>query len=147
MAKRLLIIGNGFDIDLGLKTRYSDFSKSNNWKTLMKDTYSFETDLLGVLLKAKEKDAWFDIEKTMNEYVRSIKPHDIVDNNINKDKANFEKVSDALSNYLKEEQENRILNEDSYAAQVLRMIVEVGGFEIYTFNYTNLENIANSCDV
>lgn len=33
MAKRLLIIGNGFDIDLGLKTRYSDFSKSNNWKT------------------------------------------------------------------------------------------------------------------
>ena len=66
---------------------------------------------------------------------------------INKDKANFEKVSDALSNYLKEEQENRILNEDSYAAQVLRMIVEVGGFEIYTFNYTNLENIANSCDV
>lgn len=27
------------------------------------------------------------------------------------------------------------------------MIVEVSGFGIYTFNYTNLENIANSCDV
>ena len=90
MAKRLLIIGNGFDIDLGLKTCYSDFSKSNNWKTLMKDTYSFDTDLLGVLLNAEEKDAWFDIEKTMNEYVRSIKPHYLVDNIINKDKANFE---------------------------------------------------------
>ena len=75
----------------------------------------------------------------MNEYVRSIKPHYLVDNIINKDKANFEKVSDALSNYLKEEQENRLLNKDSYAAQVLRMIVEVGGFGIYTFNYTNLE--------
>ena len=72
----------------------------------MKDTYSFDTDLLGVLLNAKEKDAWFDIEKTMNEYVRSIKPHYLVDNIINKDKANFEKVSDPLSNYLKEEQEN-----------------------------------------
>lgn len=147
MARKILIIGNGFDIDLGLKTRYSDFSKSNNWKTLMKDTYSFNTDLLGELLNAKEKDAWFDIEKTMDGYVRSIKPHYLVDNIINKDKANFEKVSDALSNYLKEEQENRILNKDSYAAQVLRMIVEAGGFDIYTFNYTNLENIANSCDV
>lgn len=147
MAKKILIIGNGFDIDLGLKTRYSDFSKSNNWKTLMKDTYSFDTDLLGVLLNAKEKDAWFDIEKTMDEYVRSIKPHLLVDNIINKDKANFEKVSDALSNYLKEEQEDRLLNKDSYAAQVLRMIVEAGGFDIYTFNYTNLENIAKSCAV
>lgn len=29
MAKKLLIIGNGFDIDLGLRTRYSDFAKSN----------------------------------------------------------------------------------------------------------------------
>lgn len=29
MAKKILIIGNGFDIDLGLRTRYSDFAKSN----------------------------------------------------------------------------------------------------------------------
>ncbi|MQO93819.1 AbiH family protein [Segatella copri] len=28
MAKKILIIGNGFDIDLGLRTRYSDFAKA-----------------------------------------------------------------------------------------------------------------------
>ena len=69
MAKRLLIIGNGFDIDLGLKTRYSYFSKSNNWKTLMKDTYSFDTDLLGVLLNAKEKTPGLILKRPwMNMY-------------------------------------------------------------------------------
>lgn len=30
MPKRLLIIGNGFDIDLGLRTRYSDFANSES---------------------------------------------------------------------------------------------------------------------
>lgn len=28
IPKRLLIIGNGFDLDLGRNTRYSDFAKS-----------------------------------------------------------------------------------------------------------------------
>ena len=29
--KNVLIIGNGFDLDLGLPTRYSDFAESNYW--------------------------------------------------------------------------------------------------------------------
>ena len=31
MNKSILVIGNGFDLDLGLKTKYSDFAKSNYW--------------------------------------------------------------------------------------------------------------------
>jgi hypothetical protein len=31
---KVLIIGNGFDLDLGLKTRYSDFAKSKEWNQL-----------------------------------------------------------------------------------------------------------------
>ena len=65
MPKRLLIIGNGFDIDLGLRTRYSDFAKSNFWEKLMRNTHGFDQDLLAALREAKEKEAWFDIEKTM----------------------------------------------------------------------------------
>ena len=72
MAKKILIIGNGFDIDLGLRTRYSDFANSKIWEQLMENTYGLDQDLLGALKKAKEKEAWFDIEKTMNDYVREI---------------------------------------------------------------------------
>lgn len=147
MAKRLLIIGNGFDIDLGLKTRYSDFSDSKIWEKIVGNTFNFGSNLLGALREAKEKEAWFDIEKTMHDYVRSIEADRLVDYIINKDKADFDKVSEALSEYLKEEQDNRLLKTDSFAAQVLRKIVEVGSFDYYTFNYTNLEKIAKSCGI
>ena len=46
MAKKLLIIGNGFDIDLGLRTRYSDFAKSKIWKKLMANTCGFDKTYL-----------------------------------------------------------------------------------------------------
>jgi len=147
MAKKLLIIGNGFDIDLGLRTRYSDFANSKIWEQLMENTYGLDQDLLGALKKAKEKEAWFDIEKTMNDYVRSIRPEYLTSNLVDKDKNSFVDVTKALSKYLKEEQKTRTLETNHYALQVLRLIAEVGGFEYYTFNYTSLGDIAMSCRI
>lgn len=145
MSKKLLIIGNGFDIDLGLKTRYSDFANSKVWDKLMKNTYGFDQDLLGALRDAKEKEAWFDIEKTMNDYVRAIRPEYLTTDLVEKDKRSFTEVAKALAEYLKKEQETRTLESNRYAAQVLRLVSEVSGFEYYTFNYTSLGSIANSC--
>lgn len=147
MAKKILIIGNGFDIDLGLRTRYSDFAKSNIWEKLMRNTYGFDQDLLAALREAKEKEAWFDIEKTMNEYVRAIRPESLTTDLVNKDKKNFIEVTKALDKYLKDEQKSRTLESNHYAAQVLRLIADVGGFEYYTFNYTSLGDIATSCGI
>lgn len=147
MAKRLLIIGNGFDIDLELKTRYSDFSKSKIWEKLVGTTFNYDSDLLGALREAKETEAWFDIEKTMNDYVRALKQDYLVSDIIDKDKNNFIKVSESLSQYLKKEQKERTLNTNSFAAQVLQLVSEVGGFKYYTFNYTSLSSIAKSCGI
>ena len=36
--KKVFIIGNGFDLDLGWKTRYSDFAKSSFWR--LSENYS-----------------------------------------------------------------------------------------------------------
>ena len=147
MAKRLLIIGNGFDIDLGLKTRYSDFANSRIWEKLMENTSCLDNDLLVALMNAKEKEAWFDIEKTMNDYVRAIKPAYLTTSLVDTDKSSFVKVAEALSKYLKDEQKSRNLETNHYASQVLRLVSEVGGFEYYTFNYTSLSGIANSCGI
>lgn len=147
MPKRLLIIGNGFDIDLGLRTRYSDFAKSNIWEKLMRNTHGFDQDLLAALREAKEKEAWFDIEKTMNEYVRAIRPESLTTDFVDKDKKNFIEVTKALDKYLKEEQTTRTLEANNYAAQVLRLTAEAGGFGYYTFNYTSLSRIARSCGI
>ena len=144
MAKRLLIIGNGFDIDLGLKTRYSDFANSKMWEELMDNSYYFENDLLGALRDAKEKDAWFDIEKTMDDYVRDIRPEYLMPEILEGDKKSFVDLSKALSKYLKMEQEHINMDDKRYASQVLRMVVDIGDFDYYTFNYTSLGKIAES---
>lgn len=31
MTHNIFVIGNGFDLDLGLKTKYSDFAHSDFW--------------------------------------------------------------------------------------------------------------------
>ena len=147
MSKRLLIIGNGFDIDLGLKTRYSNFANSKIWEDLMQSHSSHDQDLLGALRKAKETEAWFDIEKTMNDYARSIRPEFLCKEIAEKDKKGFEEISMALTKYLKEEQENRSLNINCFAAKVLTLIADISDFSYYTFNYTSLEGIANSCGI
>lgn len=147
MPKRLLIIGNGFDIDLGLRTRYSDFANSESWEKLTGSTFGFNQDLLAALIAARQKEAWFDIEKTMNDYVRAIRPHELTTGLVEMDKSCFADVTKALSEYLKEEQTTRTLKANNYAAQVLRLTVKAGGFGYYTFNYTSLSRIARSCGI
>lgn len=132
MAKILLILGNGFDIDFGLKTRYSDFANHPIWDNLMNESHAFDQDLLGTLKSAKETEAWFDIEKTMNDYVRALPPAILITDRVNKDKKDFINISEALSTYLKKEQTERKLNINCYAAKVLELISNVGGFNCYT---------------
>ena len=61
----LLILGNGFDLNLGLKTSYADF---------IKDTFDInkecEDDLCNYMVEVfKEGDKnWIDIENELKEY-------------------------------------------------------------------------------
>ena len=41
MADIALIIGNGFDVDMGLPSKYSDFIESKEWKDVVKGVGSF----------------------------------------------------------------------------------------------------------
>lgn len=68
---RLLIPGNGFDIDLGMKSKYSDFAKSQIWHDMIENNALMLTrnGLLQALVNAKNKEEWFDIESTMMHYI------------------------------------------------------------------------------
>lgn len=85
MSGKVLILGNGFDLDLGMNTRYSDFANSDIWKQSFQDDiqlYRPDT-LIGYLNKEKEKNAWFDIEQSMLNYVTNKKnEYGIPDNDI-----------------------------------------------------------------
>lgn len=66
IPKRLLIIGNGFDLDLGRNTRYSDFAKSDFWpKNLKSQLYRY-------LSQKSQIEKWFDLEGELANYVQKM---------------------------------------------------------------------------
>lgn len=65
MHRKVFIIGNGFDLDLGWKTGYRDFVSSKYWPLKDKDPYS----MMAQFLKEKtEIDRWYDLESMLKVY-------------------------------------------------------------------------------
>lgn len=137
MRKKVFIIGNGFDLDLGWKTGYKDFVSSKYWPLKDKDPYS---PMAKYLKERTEIDRWYDLESLLKSYA-SDNPH-YHDEAAPRDEDFFYEMRSDLIAFLKEETEKDI-NAESMAAKVLKAIVANGYFtSIYTFNYTDLYNIA-----
>ena len=122
---KILIIGNGFDLNLGLKTSYKDFIQSNHFKTLLKNKNS----MAEYFNEKSELNNWVDIEKEITKYSIKVKDEDL---NIKKD---FVEIKSALTNYLEEAQKKEI-NQDSKAFKILEE--EINNIDIiFNFNYTD----------
>lgn len=142
MYKKVFIIGNGFDLDLGWKTSYKDFINSDYWP--LKDK---EPDcLMAEYLKDRTCfDRWYDLESLLKEYA-SHKPHNHVKANP-QDEEFFYELRKCLISFLKDAI-NSTVNPDSMAIKVLREVIRNGYFSsIYTFNYTDLYDIAEKVGI
>ena len=65
MKKRSLHHRKWIDLDLGWKTRYSDFAKSSFWR--LSENYSF-VELTAFLKRKVQTHKWFDLEMALQEY-------------------------------------------------------------------------------
>lgn len=142
----VLIIGNGFDIDLGLKSRYSDFAKSQYWENNIEHATHSSNSLLQSLINAKEKSDWFDIEQAMLNYVleqmklfeKSNYEYDSFDD----DRQQYLLVCKQLKEYLQDESAKETLNMNSVAMKIIESICNSDMFTaIYSFNYTDLDSL------
>lgn len=143
----VLIIGNGFDIDLGLKSRYSDFAKSQLWIDNIDakiNEYSSDS-LMNSLFNAKNKENWFDIEQTMLDYVLNLmKLYDKTNYEFdsNEDKKAYTLVCKLLKQYLIQESNSVSINKESIAVKMLNNICTSNIFStIYSFNYTDIHKL------
>lgn len=144
---KAFIIGNGFDISLGWNTRYSDFANSEEWPFK-----NMSEGLAGHLNNVKDKEKWFDIEKELLNYALSTQDLSTTTsgykrnryaNRIELDLQEYLLLVQRLQNYLNKEQDNQIKSYSS-AARILKAIVKNGRFDnIFTFNYTNLNIVAD----
>lgn len=145
--KNALVIGNGFDLNLGLETKFSNFANAKD--------YWPEKDgsKLSIYLDSKKSiEKWFDLEGALREYATGGKNSFETINAKNKEEmtadfAYFEKLRIGLMGYLAEEEKKEIIG-NSVAARVIKGVSENSNFEsVYTLNYTDLNGIARKLGI
>lgn len=145
----VLILGNGFDLDLGLQTKYEQFADSDEYWPFKE---SFEEDSLPFFLNKHKSqvDTWFDLEELLACYANE--SQNLPKEKIPQAKQYFSILSGALKEYLIKQEEifvERMYNSMGQtrrmtpAHRVLQLFLEKRVRSIYTFNYTNTYRIAN----
>ncbi len=120
-----LIIGNGFDLNLGLKTSYTDFVKSEDFIDLVRRN----NQLSRYLNDVHNLKNWIDVEKELKNYSK-----------INAEKngsffIEFKELSNALQTYLRTIN-NSYLTPQSRAYKLIYKIIKSNAL-IIDFNYTS----------
>lgn len=141
----LLVLGNGFDLDLGYKTSYKDFVNNG-----------FEPDYgqfpfvkggcfhgLGGYVCAATCANWYDLENVLAAFGEHYAKIAEIDHN----KEEYALLVDRLTRYLTNIDYSHP-TKDSVAARLLRALCDcVVPFETYTFNYTDLVVIGDALDL
>ena len=153
----MLVIGNGFDLNLGLRTTYRDFVNSCIFKRMyvnrMKEKSSNDNplpSLIDYLYGKKFTERWYDIEKALLEYVAPMPDGRFV-NNIEEDKRDYDLVCEVLIKYLVSLFKT---GDDSKQSQMMmatpagQLLHKLGSDRaiIYSFNYTPIDLIISAVD-
>lgn len=146
----LLILGNGFDLDLGFPTSYKHFFESSYWPFVRGSEDYGELGLF-LLNNLRRRDLWFNLEDALAEYGLSRatpKPMKRDENwQKNDDERDFNRLVTGLGDYLRS-LDFTSLDDKSTAAKVLGAFSQVPNpGKIYTFNYTNVEQYQRSLEI
>ncbi len=145
--KTVVVIGNGFDIDLGWRTSYKDFcvSQKKQWDMFRTD----EDDLFQYVIKNVGEN-WYDLERTIYNYcIAKSKeiPSEVI---MRKDLQDYKNFKNKLVDFVKQRSTEQI-EEKSYAYHLLKFFLEQRcpqsiyndmDSEWFSFNYTPLDKVA-----
>lgn len=143
MAELAIIIGNGFDKDLGLPSGYPEFLKSDEWKKLEKTLSSFPTEdylshslIYHLQTEAYIKKYWFDIEK---EILQFIKNHPVcTEREIREIESEFKRLKKALKEYLIRVSDGYKMAETKFPYEFMKKLATCPKKMVeINFNYTN----------
>lgn len=146
----VLIIGNGFDLNLGLKTMYSDFLASNEFKEIINDEVITGRNYIKRHIVDKiNLENWIDIELELTNFSKNIGSFIIQNKKSDLVFEDFKEIKQALLHYLSGI--DYTININTLAYKLIETFCSRNGtkpnylFSILNFNYTNVaENIIRS---
>lgn len=125
----IVVIGNGFDVNLGLKTKYSDFIKSDIFQEEMISNSLFKY----LFTQYTQNNGWIDAEIELKNYTKS---------NPENYHEEFKILKQKLTQYLRKTTDResdaykKIHTIETEALKIMRDIKDMN-FLILNFNYTN----------
>lgn len=122
----VIILGNGFDLNLGLETAYSDFIESKYFKDKL------DVPLFSYLNQQRQIKRWIDLEVELKHYAQSKKDDPSPETSYIRE---FQLLCRSLKSYLKDVGNYKI-NQHSIGASFLREKSDQGTL-ILNFNYTD----------
>ena len=146
----VIVLGNGFDLDLGWDTSYKSFyEKHKDWEMYKSDKDS----LLQYVIKQTPGN-WFDFERTLHEYTlhRAEKPYPENEAwKIDRDIQDYNTFKDQLARFIKEGSKLPV-DENSHAYRLLEAYVGAKkrniaisntffSIKLFSYNYTPLLNV------
>lgn len=134
--KTVYILGNGFDIELGYPTRYSDFINSKEWKTLLSE--ELDSGLLIFLENEANNYNWFDLEYSLLKYASNVS----FTKNVTIDQEAYIRLCQALIIYIRRILEQKYKDvKTSKETNIARIFLEnlnICDMSVcYSFNYTD----------
>ena len=138
----VLIIGNGFDLDLGMHTSYRDFANSNYWPF---GSPIHSNNLGDHLNNIIHTERWLDLENELAKYAQTIPSNQLSnERNTRHDKGDFNVLVNKLKEYLQSELQNYQNNaHDCKAKEILAEFSRKENYFIHSFNYTDIKSISD----
>lgn len=149
----VIVLGNGFDLDLGWNTSYKSFyDKHKGW--LIHKTE--EDDLFQYVIKQTPGN-WYDFERTLHEYAlhRAEKPFSQEDTyKIKRDIEDYENFKTQLMDFISEASKKSV-EKDSHAHRLLEAYVKAKmnrvsdsffPIRLFSYNYTPLLDVIHQID-
>ncbi len=134
-----IILGNGFDLDLGLKTSYKDFIKSNQFCALLEESHNISIDLnIFLFIKNQSQlETWGGVEASLLEFAQKF---DTQPNSETRKLIHFqyERLEQGITEYLRNINYEAI-KENSCAIYLLHKLNDM--VNVYSYNYTDVNKV------
>ena len=143
MTSIAFVVGNGFDLDLGLLTKYSDFANTKNkeWNdflymtgTILKEMYPIE--YVEHMQNARIYENWFDIEEEILKFANRCT--NLRQGQIGLIKQQHDMLVQCLRQYIYRQTISTKIKVESLANVLIHKLSETSHpVGIFTYNYTN----------